>query len=214
MHDYENSSGSELKLIKRAKRGDTKAFSALYSRNYTDMYRFALYMLGSPHDAEDAVSETVIAAYEGISRLRKDESFGSWIFVILSNRCMKILRSRGREASSYGAEETYQNARCDTQAEPDFAQEYVQGEEVREALAGLNEEERMIVVFSVFGGYSSEEIGAILKMKAATVRSKKSRALHRMRRVLENDSRERKEDGYGEKRENRESSCAGTSWPI
>lgn len=211
MHDYEKSSGPELKLIKRAKHGDTKAFSALYSRIYTDMYRFALYMLGSPHDAEDAVSETVIAAYEGISRLRKDESFRSWIFVILSNRCMKILRSRGREASSYGAEDTPKSARHDMQAGSDFTQEYVQGQEVREALAGLNEEERMIVVFSVFGGYSSEEIGGILKMNAVTVRSKKSRALGRMRRVLENDSRERKVDGYGRKRE---SSCTGTSWPI
>ena len=75
--------------IRRAKRGDTKAFSVLYSRNYTDMYRFALYMLGSPHDAEDAVSDTVISAYEGITRLRKDESFRSWIFTILSNRCLE-----------------------------------------------------------------------------------------------------------------------------
>ena len=82
MYDYENSSGSEL--IRRAKRGDPKAFSMLYSRNYTDMYRFALYMLGSSHDAEDAVSDTVISAYEGIARLRKDESFRSWIFTILS----------------------------------------------------------------------------------------------------------------------------------
>lgn len=211
MHDYENSSGPELKLIKRAKRGDTKAFSALYSHSYTDMYRFALYMLGSSHDAEDAVSETVIAAYEGISRLRKDESFRSWIFAILSSRCMKILRSRGREAASYEGESAPENAGRDIQAEPDFAQEYVQGQEVREALAGLDEEERMIVVFSVFGGYSSGEIGGILKMNAATVRSKKSRALNRMRRALENDSREGKEDGYGGKRKK---SRTGTSQPV
>ena len=109
MYDYENSSGSEL--IRRAKRGDPKAFSMLYSRNYTDMYRFALYMLGSSHDAEDAVSDTVISAYEGIARLRKDESFRSWIFTILSNRCLKILRGRSRDAAALTAEDVLQEGK-------------------------------------------------------------------------------------------------------
>ena len=48
----------------------------------------------------------------------------------------------------------------------------------------LNEEERMIVSFSVFGGYKSQEIARILQIKAATVRSKKARALEKMRQVL------------------------------
>ena len=188
MYDYENSSGPDL--IRRAKRGDTKAFSVLYSRNYTDMYRFALYMLGSPHDAEDAVSDTVISAYEGITRLRKDESFRSWIFTILSNRCLKILRGRSRDASVLTAEDALQEGERKGKAkdsEPDFSQRYARHQEVREAFFALGEEERLIVSFSVFGGYSSEEIGGMLKMSAATVRSRKSRALGKMRRILEEE---------------------------
>ncbi len=188
MYDYENSSGSEL--IRRAKRGDPKAFSMLYSRNYTDMYRFALYMLGSPHDAEDAVSDTVISAYEGIARLRKDESFRSWIFTILSHRCLKILRGRSREAAALTAEDVLQEGERKGKAkdsEPDFARRYERDQDVRDAFSELEEEERLIVSFSVFGGYSSEEIGGMLKMNAATVRSRKSRALGKMRRMLEEE---------------------------
>ena len=183
MYDYENSSGSEL--IRRAKRGDPKAFSMLYSRNYTDMYRFALYMLGNPHDAEDAVR-----AYEGIARLRKDESFRSWIFTILSHRCLKILRGRSREAAALTAEDVLQEGERKERAkesEPDFAQKYARHQDVRDAFLKLEEEERLIVSFSVFGGYSSEEIGGMLKMNAATVRSRKSRALGKMRRMLEEE---------------------------
>ena len=49
-----------LQQIKKAKSGDVDAFAALYSEIYLDLYRFALYSLRSPADAEDAVSETVI----------------------------------------------------------------------------------------------------------------------------------------------------------
>ena len=72
-------------------------------------------------------------------------------------------------------------------SEPDFSQRYARHQEVREAFFALGEEERLIVSFSVFGGYSSEEIGGMLKMNAATVRSRKSRALGKMRRILEEE---------------------------
>lgn len=184
MYNYE--SIPEKELARRAAGGDTKAFAVLYSQNYTELYRFALYMLGSIHDAEDAVSETVISAYEGISRLRKAESFKSWIFKILSNRCMKILRKRRREHAVKELQEEKETAGL-CSVSPDFSHEYVQHQDVRDAFAQLREEERMIVSLSVFGGYSSEEIGKMLHMNAATVRSKKSRAFGRLGRALGGD---------------------------
>ena len=185
MHDYETASVREL--VRRAGEGDTKAFAVLYSRNYTEMYRFALYMLGNVHDAEDAVSETVISAYEGISSLRKAESFKSWIFTILSNRCRKILRKRSREKSAEALTKEMPETTGFCAPASDFIQTYVQHQDVRDAFAELKEEERTIVAFSVFGGYSSEEIGRMLRMSAATVRSKKSRALCKMNRMLSED---------------------------
>ena len=40
-------------------------------------------------DAEDAVSETVISAFENIAKLKNESSFKSWIFTILGNQCRK-----------------------------------------------------------------------------------------------------------------------------
>lgn len=173
MYDYENS--PEEVLIRKAKRGDVKAFSRLYEQIYKDLYRFALYMTKHPQDAEDAVSETVLSAYKNISYLKKENSFKSWMFKILSNQCRKLLQKKQKESVSelYPASDT-------AAGELDYAQQY----DVRRAFEALDQEERMILAFSVFGGYQSDEIAEMLDKSAGTVRSKKSRALEKMRDML------------------------------
>ncbi len=69
-----------VKLVELAKHGNKDAFATLYEQIYKDLYRFALYTLKNPSDAEDVVSEAVIDAYSGIKKLRSNESFKSWIF--------------------------------------------------------------------------------------------------------------------------------------
>ena len=78
-------------------RCDTKTFAQMYETVYQDLYRFALCMLRNPQDAEDAVSEAVVAAYENIGKLKKEDAFKSWIFTILSNICKKKWRNAARE---------------------------------------------------------------------------------------------------------------------
>ncbi len=169
MYDYKDS--SELVLIRRAQRGDVKAFSGLYARIYKELYRFALYTMKHPQDAEDAVSEAVIAAYENIHKLKKEESFRSWIFTILANQCRKRLKNVQRTEElpeGLAAEERDHAGDCD----------------VRAAFMQLDEEDRVIVACSVLEGYASAEIGRMLGMNPATVRSRKARAMDRLRRIL------------------------------
>ena len=170
MYDYENS--PEPELIRRAKRGDVKAFSRLYAGIYKDLYRFALCTTRHTQDAEDAVGE-----------LQKEESFRNWMFTILNNQCRKILRNRNKTVSADMRDENGREAEDRADREPDYAEQH----DVRAAFAALEEEERIIVSFSVFGGYRSEEIAAMLDKNAATVRSRKSRALGKMRRFLEKE---------------------------
>lgn len=148
-----------------------RAFSEMYAQVYTDLYKFALYTLKNPQDAEDAVSEAVIAAYENIGKLRSEKAFKSWMFTILANQCKKKFSERK------GTEELGSDI-----AAPEA--DYADRQDMEAAFGILNEEERMIVSFSVFGGYKSQEIARILQIKAATVRSKKARALEKMRQVL------------------------------
>lgn len=170
MYDYQKS--AEAVLIRRAKRGDVKAFSELYSRIYVELYKFALYTLKHPQEAEDAVSDTVVTAYEKISSLKKEESFRSWIFTILSNHCKNQFRKRNQ---TYELDETY----------PSKESDYAVSQDVKSAFWKLDDEERLIVSFSVFGGYQSDEIGQMLDMNPVTVRSRKKRALEKMRVVLQ-----------------------------
>ena len=175
MNGNGNEPQEELQLIKRAKRGDVKAFSQLYAGIYTELYKFALYTIRHRQDAEDAVSETVMTAWEKMKYLRKDESFRNWMFTILNNQCRRILREQRKVSGMEDQGEERENPQMEKKlcSEPDYAGR------------ALGEEERIIVAFSVFGGYQSEEIGRMTGYNPATVRSKKKRALEKMRKIIE-----------------------------
>ena len=157
---------------------DAKTFTQMYEQIYKDLYRFAVCLLKSRQDAEDAVSEAVISAYENIHKLRKEEAFKSWIFTILSNVCKRKMKKAARDIS-YENAEILHGVQVQSE-EPDYGLAM----DVRNAFFILSDEEQMIVGLSVFGGYSSNEIAKVLKLNANTVRSKRSRALEKMECVL------------------------------
>lgn len=159
-------------------RCDAKTFAQMYETVYVDLYRFALCMMRSRQDAEDAVSDAVVAAYENIGKLREEKAFRNWIFTILSNTCKKKLKNAAREQSASG--EAYSLIRSEEKEEPDMGLAV----DVRKAFFLLEEEEQTIIGLSVFGGYNSQEIAAALKLNPNTVRSKRSRALQKMECVL------------------------------
>jgi len=64
-------------LVIKAKKGNIEAFGILYETYSKDMYKFALYYLGSPVLAEDCVSECVLTAFQKIGSLKKPTAFKS-----------------------------------------------------------------------------------------------------------------------------------------
>lgn len=155
---------------------DAKTFAQMYEAVYKDMYRFALCMMKNRQEAEDTVSEAVVAAYENIRKLQNEEAFKNWIFTILSNVCRKRLKKVAKE-QVHSQEDMISRI-------PSQEMELGIAVDVRKAFFFLEEEEQMIVGLSVFGGYNSQEIGKALKMNPNTVRSKRSRALQKMECVL------------------------------
>lgn len=166
---------SNQKLVEQAKKGSPKAFAQLYETIYKDLYRFAMYTLSKPHDAEDAVSETILLAYDKISTLRNAAAFKSWMFQILSNQCRK----------KWKEQEKQQPEKDMNQFEPVDMEDLGDDLSMREALLFLASEDRLIVTLSVFGGWNSKEIGDQLDLNAATVRSKLRRALGKLKLFLE-----------------------------
>lgn len=159
-----------LQQIKKAKSGDRDAFAELYSSIYLDLYRFALYTLKNPADAEDVVSETVMDAFVSIRRLRSADSFKAWIFKILSTKCKRRFKQIQIQAVELPA---------DLSAEDDLTH-FDEKMDIRHYFYLLEDEERLIISMHIFAGYTSKEIAGILHMNANTIRSKESRALKKL----------------------------------
>lgn len=162
----------ERNWVEDAIGGDEGAFVKLYERYYTRLYKYAAYTLRTVQDAEDAVCETVADAYAGIGKLKNPESFGTWLFRILSNKCKAKMRDYYVVSDGEMKEET--------SVHTDLALNL----QVKQMFLTLPKKERQVIGLSVFGGYDSSEIGRILKMNASTVRSIRKRTLEKMAREM------------------------------
>lgn len=162
-------------LIRQAKAGDAEAFGRLYESMARDLYRYALYTLGSEAPARDAVQEAVLAAFRNIAALRGDDALRPWMFRILRNVCRKTLRQ------GYGAAVSLEEQFAETAAnDPPLGRAM----EVRQAIAALPETSREIVLMHVLEGYTSKEIGRMLGCPPGTVRARLSRAMAQLRKEL------------------------------
>lgn len=169
-------------LVQLAKKKNTDAFAKLYEMIYTDMYKMALYTLGSRTDAEDIVSETVLDAYTSIHKLRDDAAFRNWIFRILSNKCK-------RKIKSYQSERMYKNSEFSEEAIYnaslyDDMDTILEKHDILNAFSALSHEERLIVSMIIYSGYTSKETAHILNKNHNTVRSKYRRSLDKLKQLL------------------------------
>ncbi|MET8878393.1 RNA polymerase subunit sigma-70 [Nocardia sp. NPDC004604] len=83
-------------LISRARAGDSEAFRALTDPHRRELQVHCYRMLGSFQDAEDALQDTMLAAWQGLAGFEARASIRTWLYRIATNRCLSTLRSVGR----------------------------------------------------------------------------------------------------------------------
>src|SRR5262245_53114398 len=83
-------------LIARARAGDGDAFRELIEPHRRELQVHCYRMLGSFQDAEDALQDTLLAAWQGIGGFEKRASLRTWLYRIATNRCLNTLRSKKR----------------------------------------------------------------------------------------------------------------------
>jgi RNA polymerase sigma-70 factor (TIGR02960 family) len=83
-------------LIERARRGDSQAFGALTDPHRRELLVHCYRMLGSLQDAEDAVQNTLVAAWRGLDGFEGRASIRTWLYRIATNQCLSMLRSAAR----------------------------------------------------------------------------------------------------------------------
>lgn len=83
-------------LVSRARAGDSDAFRALAEPHLRELHVHCYRMLGSFHDAEDALQETLLTAWQGIGGYEGRASLRTWLYTIATNRCLNMRRAAGR----------------------------------------------------------------------------------------------------------------------
>src|SRR5690349_8583757 len=87
---------SDARIVERVLRGDAHAYAGIVRRYEAQCTRYADRLLRDHAEAEDAVQETFISAYDGLAGYSDRARFRTWLFTILINHCRRRASQRTR----------------------------------------------------------------------------------------------------------------------
>ena len=147
---------------------------SLLLNNYEKYYRLAYSYVKNESDALDIVQESAYKALKDLNKLKDQSLLSTWIYRIVINTSIDFLRKRNNETVSiYDLEIPHEDK--------------YQGDDPKEMIAFLNEEERTIVILKFFEDLKLEEIADALNMNVNTVKTRLYRALKKIRVTLETE---------------------------
>ena len=178
---------ADLALVRRAKKGDYRAFDLLVLKYQSRIVSIAFKFVKEIQLAEDISQESFIKAYRSIDSFREESAFYTWLYRITANTAKNYLVSKGRRKESSISdlsisenEDFFELPTNDSPEQILMAQSLK--ETIYDALSGLPEETRTALSLREFEGLNYEEIAEIMNCPVGTVRSR----IFRGREALEN----------------------------
>jgi RNA polymerase sigma-70 factor, ECF subfamily len=190
----------EGQLLEAARAGDEKAFALLLGPYQAQLRTHCYRMLGSVHDAEDALQETMLRAWSGLARFESRSSLRAWLYRIATNASLRLIEKRPKRVLpiDYGPAadphvafgepltesiwlEPYPDAQLGVEASmlgPDAR--YEQRESIELAFAAafqhLPPRQRAVLILRDVLGFSARETAETLEMTPVSVDSALQRA--------------------------------------
>jgi len=166
------------KLVKEAKKGNDEAFEQLIDSVREKLYRTAYAYVRNEQDALDIYQETIYTAYVSIGKLKKPESFSSWITKTLVFKAIDFIR---KESRHFTTEDEVVFAQLVTDEESNFINQSL---DLSEALKSLTPTVQTIILLRYYHDLSIKEIAMLLDFPEGTVKSHLNRAKKELRPIL------------------------------
>jgi RNA polymerase sigma factor (sigma-70 family) len=155
------------RLVARVRAGDDAAFEIIYDRYYRGLLAFCRQMLGSRHEAEDALQHSFASAYRALRAGAGEVDLRPWLYTIARNRCLSALRARRAQASAGRLEagaRAFEGMSAQVQLRADLR-------ELVDELQRLPDDQRAALVLFELGDESHEQIAAVLGVRREKVKA-------------------------------------------
>ncbi|UFT99056.1 sigma-70 family RNA polymerase sigma factor [Radiobacillus kanasensis] len=174
----------DVELYHLVQQGDKQALEALYDRYEKLLFSFSYRMTGSSDISEEAIQEVFIKLWtkKGLYKEEKGK-FSSWLLTVTRNTCLDLLKKK--KETTYTLEERDAIQANDPSTE-DIIQWKEEGQNLREAVQELAEDQRKIVELFYFKGLSQRQISEACNIPLGTVKGRVRLALKHLRKYISN----------------------------
>jgi RNA polymerase sigma-70 factor, ECF subfamily len=175
-------------VLARARQGDSDAFRALVEQHSRSVFRLAFRMTGNEQDAEDVVQESFLRAYRQLGRFESRANFGTWLYRIVSNCSVDLMRSKQARHDQVRGDSLDESAMelpaADVPGPERMAQSAEIETRVQRALRELSPLERAAFTLRHYEGRSIDEISATLGLGTSAAKHSVFRAVKKLRIAL------------------------------
>ena len=174
-------------LVARAKSGDREAFGELVARHQQAMYAISRAYFASEADAEDAVQDAFVKAFQALAQLNSGRRFAGWVARITINTCLDTLRSRTdkRSLADFATSVPLRRRLGQQQLTPaTLASKSEDAEMLRAAIGRLPEHQRVVVMLRYGGELTYGQMADYLGVPVTTVDSRLHKAKGALRKML------------------------------
>ncbi len=186
--------GQDRVLISKAQAGDKAAFRQLVERHQRRAFAIALGLVRDENDARELVQDAFLRVHKGLPTFQGTSSFFTWLYRIITNLSIDLIRKPGRQLVDLDAE----RFEADESQEADFPflshvegadpAEMVRrreiGQRVQAALDALPDYHRGVIVMREIEGLSYEEMAEVMGVSKGTIMSRLFHARQKLQRAL------------------------------